>query len=200
MAGHQAVRRAGEAAVGEQCDRLAQAFADQRRGDAEHLAHARPADRPLVADDDHVARLDAALLAPPRTRPPRIRRRARGPRCSMRSWPATFTTQPSGARLPLRMTRPPVDLSGSLSGRTTACPGVSLAPAGFIADRAAGDGQRVRVQQSGLEQALGDQRDTAGLVEIGGDEAPTRLEVAEQRRARADGGRSRRCASSTPAS
>ncbi len=30
------------------------------------------------------------------------------------SWPATLTTQPSGARLPCRMTRPPVGLSGLL--------------------------------------------------------------------------------------
>src|SRR5439155_919373 len=34
--------------------------ADQRRGDAQHLAHAGAAARALVADDDHVARLDRA--------------------------------------------------------------------------------------------------------------------------------------------
>ena len=54
--GHQAVRRAGEAAVGEQRDRVAQALADERRRDGEHLAHAGAAARPLVADHDHVVR------------------------------------------------------------------------------------------------------------------------------------------------
>src|SRR5579885_2779588 len=52
-----------------------------------------------------------------------------GPRWKTRSWPAIFTTQPSGARLPRRMTRPPVGLSGSACGRTTTCPGVSAARA-----------------------------------------------------------------------
>src|SRR5207253_1412616 len=31
------------------------------RGDRQHLAHARAAGRPLVADDDHVTGLDAAV-------------------------------------------------------------------------------------------------------------------------------------------
>ena len=53
--GHQPVGRAGEAAVGEQRDRVAEALADQRRGDGEHLAHAGAAARALVADHDDVA-------------------------------------------------------------------------------------------------------------------------------------------------
>ena len=39
---------------------LAEALADERAGDLQHLAHARPAARALVADHDHVARLDRA--------------------------------------------------------------------------------------------------------------------------------------------
>src|SRR5439155_361622 len=57
-----------------------------------------------------------------------------GPRCVVRSWPAIFTTQPSGARLPFRMTRPPLGLSGRSSGATTSCPGVSTARARPAAD------------------------------------------------------------------
>ena len=60
VAGHEAVRGAGEAPVGEQRDVLAQAGAVERRGDGEHLAHARAADGALVADDDDVAGLDGA--------------------------------------------------------------------------------------------------------------------------------------------
>ena len=36
-----------------------------------------------------------------------------GPLCSSRPWPDSFTTQPSGARLPRRIARPPFGLSGS---------------------------------------------------------------------------------------
>ena len=48
-----------------------------------------------------------------------------GPSCSRRSCPASLTTQPSGARFPRRMARPPVGLSGSSSGRTTRWPSAS---------------------------------------------------------------------------
>ena len=61
VAGHEAVRGAGEAAVGEQRDGVAEALAHERGGDAEHLAHAGPAGGPLVADHDDVVRLDRAL-------------------------------------------------------------------------------------------------------------------------------------------
>ena len=82
------------------------------------------------------------------------------------------------------MTRPPVGLSGSLSGRTTTCPGVSTARLASSPIGRPVTVDRVGVQQPGLEQALGDQRDAAGLVEVGGDEAAAGLEVAQQRRAR----------------
>ena len=60
VADHQPARRAGEAPVGDERDRLAEAGADDRRGDAEHLAHARAAGGALVADDEHVAGLRGA--------------------------------------------------------------------------------------------------------------------------------------------
>ena len=58
VADHQAVGPAREPAVGQERDRIAQALADERAGDLQHLLHARPADRALVADDDDVAGLD----------------------------------------------------------------------------------------------------------------------------------------------
>ena len=54
VAGHEAAGRAGEAAVREQGDGLAEALADEGRGDAEHLAHAGSALGAFVADHDHV--------------------------------------------------------------------------------------------------------------------------------------------------
>ena len=62
MADHEPVRRAGEAAVGDQRDRVAEPLADERRGHVEHLAHAGAAGRALVADHDDVAGLDRARL------------------------------------------------------------------------------------------------------------------------------------------
>ena len=58
VARHHSVGGAAEAAVGHERHRVAEAAADERRGDREHLAHPRPAARPFVADDDDVARLD----------------------------------------------------------------------------------------------------------------------------------------------
>ena len=42
-------------AVGDERDIVAEATPDERRGHRQHLAHARPADRPFAADDDDVA-------------------------------------------------------------------------------------------------------------------------------------------------
>ena len=50
-----------------------------------------------------------------------------GPRCTSFFWPETLATQPSGARLPRRMARPPSGLIGSSSACTTFWPGVSRA-------------------------------------------------------------------------
>ena len=109
-----------------------------------------------------------------------------GPMCLRRSWPASLTTQPSGATLPRRIAKPPVGFSGSSSGRTTGCPAVSCASLGVLADRPAGDRRRVGVQQPGLEQALEHERHAAGLVQLGRDVLPAGLQVAQQRRALGD--------------
>src|SRR5207248_9558163 len=58
MADHQAMGCTGEAAVGDECNRIAQAFADKRAGHAEHLAHPGTTDRTFVANHHDVAGLD----------------------------------------------------------------------------------------------------------------------------------------------
>ncbi len=60
VAGHQAAGGPGEAPVGDQGDLLAEPLPHQRRGDGQHLAHAGAAGGTLVADHDHVARVDRA--------------------------------------------------------------------------------------------------------------------------------------------
>ena len=52
---------------------------------------------------------------------------------------------------------------------------------GLLADRLAGDRRGVLVQEAELLQALGQDGGAAGGVQVGGDEAPARLEVAEAR-------------------
>src|SRR5437773_2542782 len=58
MADDQATRAAGEAAIGDQTDLLAQSLAGKGGRHAEHFAHARAADRSLAPDDDDVAGLN----------------------------------------------------------------------------------------------------------------------------------------------
>ncbi len=58
VASHETVRCAGESAVGEQRDGIAEALADERGGYREHFAHARTAFRAFVANHDDVARFD----------------------------------------------------------------------------------------------------------------------------------------------
>jgi hypothetical protein len=79
VADHQAVGAAGEPAVGEQRDVLAQPLADERRGDGQHLLHARAADRTLVADHDDVALVDLLVLDRVVAGVSLSRRRAPGP-------------------------------------------------------------------------------------------------------------------------
>ena len=92
--------RAREAAVGHERHRIAQAGAHQRARHAEHLAHAGPAARPLVPDDDDVAGLNRLLLHGRRTRRPRCRTPAPARDARARFAPDTLITEPSGARLP----------------------------------------------------------------------------------------------------
>ena len=62
MAHAQPGRAAGEAPVGDEEDILAQSGTLDRPGDHEHLAHARAALGSLIANDDHVTRLDGPVL------------------------------------------------------------------------------------------------------------------------------------------
>ena len=59
---HQPARRAAEAAVGDERDRVAEPAADDRRGDRQHLGHAGRAGRPFAADDDDLAGLHDAVV------------------------------------------------------------------------------------------------------------------------------------------
>ena len=158
VAGHEAVRGAGEAPVGEQRDVLAEALAVDRRGDREHLAHAGAADRALVADDDDVAGLDPpggdrvhrGLLALEHARralvvAALVARELHD--AAVGREVAAQDRQAAGGleRVARAAARPP----GRGSRRASSACSPIVLPV---------DGRRVRVQQAGLEQALGEHR------------------------------------------
>ena len=201
VAGHEAVGGAGEAPVGEQRDVLAEPLPHERRGDREHLAHPGAARGALVADHDDVARARSPLAVTAAIASSSDSKTRAGPSWWRRSWPASLTTQPSGARFPRRIASPPVGLIGSSSGRTTRWPSASAGVARVLADGPAGDRGRVAVQQPGLEQALGQRRATPpACVEVDRDVLPAGLEVGEQRGALADAVEVVDAQRSTPAS
>ena len=94
-------------------------------GRVQHLLHARPAARALVADHDDVAGRRPGRRGSRRRRPPATRTPGPGRRTSTapRARPAVFTTAPSGARLPYSMREPAVggvgvrDVADAAGGR-----------------------------------------------------------------------------------
>src|SRR5260370_21470907 len=54
---HEPVGSAGESAVSEESDGIAETGAHQSGGNGEHFTHAWPAFGPLVANDDYISRL-----------------------------------------------------------------------------------------------------------------------------------------------
>ena len=62
MTDDKAVRGAGETAIGNERHLACKSLACNRGGRRQHLAHAGPAFRPFVTDDDHIAFLDLAVV------------------------------------------------------------------------------------------------------------------------------------------
>ena len=180
MADAQPRRPAGEPAVGEQQDVLAQAGALDGAGDGEHLAHARPALGALVADDDDVAGaqralgdgVHGALLAVEDARGAleglgveagRLHHGTLGGQGSVQD------AQPAGAveRVVHRVDDRAVGVGRSQLGEV-------------LRHRPARDGQRVAVQQAGVQQGLEDDGDAADAVHVGHHEPAERLHVGQE--------------------
>ena len=168
----------GEAAVGDQRDRLAQALADDRRRDVQHLAHPGPAVRALVADHDDVARADRACLDGGEARPPRESNTRAGPRWLRRSWPASLTTQPSGCEVAERTAAPPRDLIGVSIGTTTVLTGGLDGGVCDLAERLAVD-RGAPAWTARLLELARDEPHAAGPVHVVGVPAAPGLHVGE---------------------
>ena len=85
-------------------------------GRREHLRHAGAALGAFVADDDHVALVDLALLPAPCSMSSSLSKTLAGPVNCRPSLPVILATAPSGARLPRRMRMWPSFLIGLSSG------------------------------------------------------------------------------------
>ena len=194
VAGHEAVRGAGEAAVGEQRDvspspspTIAAVTASISRmpgppaGPSLRITTTSPALISPGGDGGH-----RVLLALEHAR--RARRGA-----------ALVAGELDDAALGREVAAQDREAAGGLERvveRPDDAPGPrSPAPSSaMLADRLAGDGDaRRRAGSPASSRRLQHERDAAGRVQVGGDVAAAGLEVAQQRRALADRGRSRRC-------
>ena len=105
------------------------------------------------------------------------------PSCSPPSMPAIFSTAPpSGARLPCSSRSPPVSLYGLATGWITSPSGCRrIEPADLLGERLAGAGERLAVEQAGLEQLLDDHLQTALGVDVDHRVEAERAQVDEHR-------------------
>ena len=185
MAEHQTLSGAGEPTVRDHRDRAAQALADDRRGDLQHLAHPGPALGSFVADDHRIARLD----------PPRV---DRGERVLLPVENTRGSTM-RGCRVLRDLGHRPVRREVALQDDQPA-----LRPQWFrkrshhllarglghvlalLAQRPARDRQRIPIDEAAVKQAPRQERDAPGSVQLDRSESATRLQVAQQRCAAAD--------------
>ncbi len=182
---HHPVRRAGETPVGEQRHGLAQSCADDGRRHPEHLAHAGAALRPLVADHDHVARFDAAVLHGGESIFLAIEHAGRAAKLQQ-VVPGDFDHAAFGREVALEDRQPAVRLEGLIQRPDDRLPRSLFGLLRFFADGLARDGHRVRVQVTAFKQPPGDELNAARIVEVARHKAPARLEVGNERGARAD--------------
>ena len=181
MADAEAARRAREAPVGDQRDFLAHALAVERGGGRQHLAHARAALGAFVADDDDRAFLDLARLD------------------GREAIFLAFEHLRRAAELqPLHAG----DLDDRAVGRQRAAQADDTAGRGdrrlhvvdhllvgvpgdlvdILAERLAGDGHRLGIEEAAIEQRLHHHVDPAGVVHVLGDIFPAGLQVGDVRR------------------
>ena len=178
MANAEAVRRAREAAVGQQRHLLADTLAVERRRRRQHLAHARSAARPLIADDDHVALFVSALFD-----------RFEGVLLAVEAQRRTAEAQRVHAGdFDDRTLRSEVALEdGEAAGRRDRVRGRAndLLPARefhipqVLGDGLAGNGHAIAVQIAAVEQCLHQHRHAPDVVQILHHVAAARLQIAD---------------------
>nr|ABZ08895.1 hypothetical protein ALOHA_HF4000APKG5H11ctg2g13 [uncultured marine microorganism HF4000_APKG5H11] len=185
MADHWSVGRAGEPAVGDQGNIVAQSLSHDGGGDRQHLLHAGPALGSFVADDDDVPRLDIAPLD------------------GLES--GRFLVEDPSRALEYFLL-----MSGNLDHRAVwgdvapedgqpaggGAGRVDLVDHGLVFDgldglnvlpqSLSGNGHSVAVEQAGVQEPFHDQGDAAVTIEVGHDVFPSRLHIGDVRGVAAD--------------
>ena len=95
--------------------------------------------------------------------------------------PATFTIAPSGARLPLRPTTPPVGDSGLSAGTHHVLVGIPFHALEILRDGAAGDRHAVAVQVAVIEEGFHQEWHAASFEQILGDITAARFQIRDVR-------------------
>ena len=188
MPDDEAVATARKTPVGDQRDLVAETATHDRPRGTQHLAHAWPAPRALVADDDHIARFDAAreyrrggaLLAVEDTRPP-------GEREAFLTGDLRHRTL--GRDIAAQHDQMTVRLDGVIGAADDLLSGRIIGGAFEVLRHGlAGHGQALAVQQTAVEQTLHQWPDAADGHQIGHRVTTARPHVREHRYAPTDAG------------
>ncbi len=178
MSRHQAAGRAGEAAVCEEGDALAQALPDQGGGNAEHLAHPGSTFWALVTDHYDVARDDAAGLD-------RLHglllgvEDAGGTRVLETGVACHLHDAPLGGEVALEDDEAAGGAQRVLQGDDHVLARRLLRVLDLLLDGAAGHGPAGAVQEAGLHHALAEKGGAPGPIHVHGDVAAPWLEVGD---------------------
>jgi hypothetical protein len=186
MAGHKAAGGAAEAPVREERHRFTEARPYERASDPQHLAHTRAAAGAFIPDDDDVTRVDhplgdgvhGVLFAVEHPRPA-----AMVDAIIARDFDHTSL----GRQVALQNHQPARGLERIRQGAHYVLTRRFHGGIGLFTDGTAGDGHLFRIQEPCLEQAFGDEGNTASALQIDRGVTPARLQISQQRRARADG-------------
>ena len=190
MADHQTDRPAGEAAIGHQADDNA-ALAAQR-GDArcgiQHFRHAGAADRPLIADDDHVAILEMVRVAVKHLEKLLLAVEDLGPTGEDIVVQTALDTGKlqHGAEFRRQVAAKDPQAAGRLIGAGDAVDHIAVRCRRVEARKLfgqglAGTGQHIAIQQAGIEKVLHEDLDTALGVDIHHREAAERTRIDNHR-------------------
>ena len=182
MAEHEAACGPGEAAVGDQRHRLAETSAHDGTRDVEHLAHAGPAHRTLVADNDDIAIDDGAILN---------RRQdiflaledLRRPHVVCPLVAGEFCHAALRRQVAAQDEESTAQLDRLVDGAHHLLARCLHDIVSLLANRPAGDCHAVLVQATPRLQATGDKGDAASTMQVGGDEKTAGLHADHQRRA-----------------
>ena len=163
MPGHQAVRRARKASVGQQRHGVTQSGAHQSRGDRQHLAHARPALRPFITNHQYITLLNLVAIDGRERRFFGIKD-PRRPAERFEIVPRNLNHTAFRRKIAFQNHQAARGLQRRIQLADHFLPRRFFGGAGFFANGPPADGEGFAAEQSGFNQALRDQCSTACCV------------------------------------